>query len=286
MNFIILIVALISVFALAYVLLFTESTLILGIALSDTKVGSGFQDVITPPSRANFHLAAYFGPFAIATFVGWRSGTLSGLGILVAMFLAVTIAKRLLRQAGRHHFTTQIVQSMGRRYAEYVKNGDPVRAQMMGELLQKMGVDLTPQTPVSAVKKASNYQTAAALVRAFGPVIEAHAATQNIVTDSSKLPAPKEAMRAAIISYIWTAPDKRGRDILKASYLMLAEFQPGIGLEPIRIDTQMSSEGVDKDSLTKILAQTTKYTQWGEVVKKEMASLQKDLIDLRVWAGG
>jgi hypothetical protein len=211
MNTCLLITASINVLALAYVMLFTESTLILGLELSDTKFGNGFQDAITPPTFSKYQAMAMAGPFAIVAVFGWQNGFLSAVGLFVAMFMGVMISKRFMPGPESMHFRTLVVQSMARRYADFVKTGDAMRVDAMGELLRKMGVDLGVKKPLDVVKAPSKEETGIALIQEYGLAIEAHAATQSDVADVSKLPAPKETLRAAIVSEIRAAdnPDIR-----------------------------------------------------------------------------
>jgi hypothetical protein len=63
---------------------------------------------------------------------------------------------------------------------------------------------------------------------------------------------------------------------------MLAQFQPGVGSEVIKMDASKVPVAADQKTMEGIVAGIEKHQYWVELVHKEMLVLQKDLADLRV----
>jgi hypothetical protein len=127
--------------ALGYVLTFTNATLSIGKALSNAGTPTGYQDAITPPWFSTFAIAVYVASLIGIIYGWWEFGLLSGLGVTVGFFVVVIINKViLLPKNDSDHFRNIIVRSMIKRHADYLKSGDTVRATVMSELLEKMGM--------------------------------------------------------------------------------------------------------------------------------------------------
>ena len=127
--------------ALAYVIAFTDATLAMGRALSDTGTGTGYQDAITPPRFSTIALLIYGACVAGVVYGIWAFGWLVGLGAGLGLLIAASVNKALLLpKSNSEHFRKIIVHSMVNRHADYVKSGDTLRASVMGELLGKAGV--------------------------------------------------------------------------------------------------------------------------------------------------
>lgn len=80
-------------------------------------------------------------------------------------------------------------------------------------------------------------KSSAELLGAFCELMERHSAS---LLDTSRLPAPKQKMKAAIIE-VWQREPKL-RDVLAHMYLYLGHFQDGIG--DIVLDRKLASNGV------------------------------------------
>jgi len=135
------VLAVVMAFAFAYALLFTASTHAIGVELSDTDSGTGFQDAITPPWQSNLAIITYVGCLVVVAIMWWQFGWKSGIGSLAVIFFGSMLAKRLLPKPGSNHYRYLIMHSMSNRYADYVRNGDVTRAEAMKYLLVKYGIN-------------------------------------------------------------------------------------------------------------------------------------------------
>lgn len=126
--------------ALTYELNFTQATLLMGKALSETESKTGFQDAITPPWQTNVAMFVYAVVFGMVVAAFYMYGIWSGLGAIALVLVMPPIFRRvLLPKPNSLHFHTLIVRSMMSRYARYRKNNDFMRAEAMGSLLIKAG---------------------------------------------------------------------------------------------------------------------------------------------------
>jgi hypothetical protein len=119
------------------------------------------------------------------------------------------------------------------------------------------------------------------LIQLYGAALEAHAASGSVVTDISRLPAPKETLRAALLAQISLAKDSKVREYLKGGYVMLACFQAGVGSQVIKIDCEMGPSTDLRQMAARVVAQGDAVTAWGARVTAEMELLQRELVDGR-----
>ena len=77
---------------------------------------------------------------------------------------------------------------------------------------------------------------ASSLVAAYGEALEVHANSGSMFSDTSALPAEKETIKAALKLLLRVSTDSQKSEQLRAAYLMLADFQPGIGDQILALD--------------------------------------------------
>jgi hypothetical protein len=126
---------------LAYSLQFTEATLLLGRSLSDSGSKTGFQDAITPPWESKLSLVTYGLTLALIAASWIQFGFGRATLCVIALFVGLLIARRILPKPDSLHFKVVIIRSMSNRFADYMRDGDQVRGDMMKMLLQRAGVD-------------------------------------------------------------------------------------------------------------------------------------------------
>jgi len=144
--------------AFAYELRFTEATRYIGRALSGTGSRTGFQDAITPPASAYVAFAVYGFSVAALAFGFFRYGFLKGLAACLAFFVLVGLNRVfLIPKPESSHFRNIVLRSMIRRHANYVRDGDQLRAAAMADLLERAGMPVgkfvqrvTGSTPAGA----------------------------------------------------------------------------------------------------------------------------------------
>mgnify|MGYP001315244306 FL=1 len=116
-----------------------------GLELSESKQGSGFQDAITPPKLNWFSYFVYF--LLIASFItaffdrgGWKTALIC-LGILIATMVITGVifgSNQPNRKPLFEKFYFRVLfNSMVNRHADYLKNNDKLRAEAMENLVTK-----------------------------------------------------------------------------------------------------------------------------------------------------
>jgi hypothetical protein len=113
----------------------------MGRALSGIGSKTGYQDAITPPWQTNLALAAYLGVPGIIAVAWWFVGLVTAFFVFLVLAVATIAIGFFLPKPGSEHYQRLILRSMSRRYADFVKSGDVVRAEAMKMLLKKAGID-------------------------------------------------------------------------------------------------------------------------------------------------
>jgi hypothetical protein len=123
-----------------------------------------------------------------------------------------------------------------------------------------------------------------ALVNAYGAVLTEQAESGSAVSDVSKLPAPKDTMRAVIIAAIQATLDAKLRDQLEGAYVMLGTFQKGVGSKVIKVETDLSPtpdlNGIQAIA-GRVVQQSKEFMHWNSLVISEQRKLLEDLEVLR-----
>lgn len=141
--------------ALSYEVAFTGATLSIGRSLSDAGTPRGYQDAITPPYSTTLAILVYAFSIGGIIYGVWAFGWLTGLGVAVGLFVAMVINGALITpKSDSQHFRNLIMHSMVNRHADYLKSGDALRASVMAELLEKLGVPVNEL--VAQIKKAND----------------------------------------------------------------------------------------------------------------------------------
>lgn len=129
--------------AFAYELRFTEATLHMGRTLSGTVSGAGLQDAITPPASSYIAFGVY-GVTLLFIIVGFvLYGFLWGIAAFVGFYVLVGLSRILLLPGPESpHFRRIVTASMIRRHADYLRDGDQLRASAMADLLRRAGIPI------------------------------------------------------------------------------------------------------------------------------------------------
>jgi len=134
---------------IAYAIIFSEVTRALGSSLSDEPAGRGYQDAVTPPWQTWFSLLAYVLALVVIALSWYEFGIGRAVNTVTVLFAATVVWRRVLPEGHSTHYLKLILTSMTRRYANWVRSGDRVRAATMAELLGKIGLDLPGGSPAS-----------------------------------------------------------------------------------------------------------------------------------------
>lgn len=134
-----LIVMLLVSLALGYELAYTQSTRRLAIKISSADGWRFIQDALTPPRSNLVGCATYLWFTCGVTLVWLRFNWYYAVTICIISVMIVGLtASSLLKYAG-NWFEGSVIRSMMRRYADFVKEGDVMRANAASELLGRLG---------------------------------------------------------------------------------------------------------------------------------------------------
>ena len=115
---------------------------VVGKSISDTDSNTGFQDAVTPPNSTNLTLVtwiAIFGALGYAVYeFGWGTGGIA----LAALFVVTVLAgATFVPKPESVHYLKRIHGSMAKRFADFQKNGDVIRADSIRVLIDKVEVE-------------------------------------------------------------------------------------------------------------------------------------------------
>ena len=131
------------ILAFSYQLRFTEATLHIGRALTGATSGTGLQDAVTPPASAYVAFVVYGLTLLVLAFGFYQYGIVLGFLALVAFVVATSLNRLfLLPRPDSAHFREIVIKSMIRRHANYLRDGDQLRAQAMAEVLTRAGIPI------------------------------------------------------------------------------------------------------------------------------------------------
>ncbi len=124
-----------------YYLSETQACKIIGVAISDTGTKTGFQDAISLPSSTGISFAVWALILGCLGYLAYEFGW-GAMGIGVAVFVVVSLiaGSTFIPKPDSDHFLKRIIGSMTRRYADYEKQNDAIRAAAMQDLLKKVSL--------------------------------------------------------------------------------------------------------------------------------------------------
>ena len=126
----------------------------------------------------------------------------------------------------------------------------------------------------------------AGVIQAYGRILEHSAPTPGCIADASKLPFPKERIREALKRAIGTTADERSRQQLGTAYLLLADWQPGVGKEAVGIDLvkgRYSDDAINRAG--QLAADSERARSFEAMREQELERLRSDLRRLRILEG-
>ena len=117
----------------------SQACKVIGVKLSDSDTGRGFQDAVTPPNSTNRTIVTWIAIAAVLGYTAYEFGWGSFGIAFAAWFIALVIAGVVvIPKPESQHFLFRIYRSMANRYADYTKSGDTVRADAMKQLIDRM----------------------------------------------------------------------------------------------------------------------------------------------------
>lgn len=122
------------------------------------------------------------------------------------------------------------------------------------------------------------------LINEYGRILEKFTPTGTYFFDVRKLPSTKERIKAAIRLAFQHSPDSTQKEILKAAYLDLADFQPGIGEHGAGfVVAEHELQTKDRANLAQLISKRgDELNRWRPIVEAERKQLAAELDALRV----
>jgi hypothetical protein len=125
---------------------------------------------------------------------------------------------------------------------------------------------------------------AAQIVREYAASLAASKASLDGVADENKLPHPKRYIKEALIIALRATTDEDRKKQLRAAYVLLAEWQPGVGAEPVSSDFGAMQPGASVEDLARqIVARGDRMAKWAPLVSAESQALADELQKLGLW---
>ena len=111
----------------------------IGVEVSDSKQGRGYQDAISPPKRAKIEFVLWLLIAALIGYGFYQYGWVKG-GIALGVFLVVSTLYGALAvpKPDSPHYLKIIYSSMVRRYADYERDQDNLRADAIKMLINRI----------------------------------------------------------------------------------------------------------------------------------------------------
>lgn len=225
----------------------TQACLRIGRAISDTGTKTGFQDAVTPPLSSYLALLSYAAALLLVVAQFWMHGVEAGVMSVAlggAMMLAVGLT--VIPRLESDFWTRRILASLVRRLANYRRDGDTMRADaaelLVGRILERLirasaadkGSAHTSHASTSTVVvDDEDTEASVSIVSAYGAVLERETIPTGGVVDASLLPHPKWVILAAILQQLRKQPSEFPMMALVVGAMSLAEFQEGVGSQPI-----------------------------------------------------
>lgn len=270
---------------LSYTAQFTASTLAVGRQLSGESTGTGYQDAISPPWQTKLAMAVYAAALVFFAHLVFDRGWAVAFGALAIVWLGSLAANRFLPSVGSPHFVRLIKQSMVSRYADYVRDGDAIRAEAMKGLLDVIG--LNPDELANTVVKASDDD----IIGDYGALLEKSDPAPGCVADVKRLPHPKAHIKQAIMRMLRSGKHHQHQRHLITGYMQLAYWQEGVGSQTLEMHvseeavnatvgmdfTKMGANGMTESMRTDLRSLSEKLAvqrnKWLPIIEAEQARL-------------
>ncbi len=153
---------------------------------------------------------------------------------------------------------------------------------LANRLSQKRKTDKLPQT--SSAPELRTATETEEVVRRYRKIMVDDATSLGCVADERMLPDSKERIKKALLLSLAEEENEQAREHLKAGYILLANFQSGVGEENVGIHvTNKDMAGSPESERTQVVTQSDVYEKWRPIVDKEFEELVNDLRKLGYW---
>jgi hypothetical protein len=239
------------------------------------------QNAITPPAAANVTLLTVAAAIGLLSYSGYAFGWATLGGVLAVFYVAGLIGGlTIIPKEDAPHFVKLVYGSMVNRHADFVKNGDTVRAAaikdltervegILGPMLLKTSAPDTEEATAASAPPASplsSEESLQKLINDYGALLEKYDGA--VAVDARVLPGSKLEIKTALMLAWKILPGLR--DHLEAAYMFLATFQDGVGAKHV---TSTVAPGTAPADTVKLL-ESGAY--WRPKVTAEMDQLLRE----------
>lgn len=136
----------------------------------------------------------------------------------------------------------------------------------------------------SEVPGTMSAQKATAIIQQYGSFLEHGAPNPGCVADVTKLPFAKAEIKRALLLGLKSIAEPEAREVLRAGYLQLADWQEGVGDSDQGIDVSGFDPAEDPLKMAeKVLAQSEGHEKWSPIVEAERLMLRDELQRAGMW---
>jgi hypothetical protein len=111
------------------------------------------------------------------------------------------------------------------------------------------------------------------IVQEYGAVLASSALTRGLVADTRNLPHPKERIKQALVFALRSTKELQMREQLKSAYILLANYQEGVGDTTVGLDLTKADLNLDLAEMKK----------WWPLVVAELQALKFELEKQGLW---
>jgi hypothetical protein len=152
--------------------------------------------------------------------------------------------------------------------------------------LQKFGIRVrTPREAAPASAKASVRK----IINDYGALMERCPPRSTRIEDVSMLPHPKEAILDALLSQIGRGQSKHMDDMLRVGAIYLAQYQSGVGDEPLENPGMIRGKLPRAGGLDEIRAEAERrerFDQFNKLVESDLRRISLRIAATQPWAEG
>ena len=132
---------------------------------------------------------------------------------------------------------------------------------------------LRPSMPVS---------DAVTIIQDYGRIMLNKSPAPFYISDVNKLPYPKDTIKQALMMALSANGKEQTMDVLKIGYMLLANWQQGVGEVDLSIGAVDRDEGV-KQQIKRIISNYEEVDEWCALIEEERVMLKSDLVSIGVW---
>jgi hypothetical protein len=123
--------------------------------------------------------------------------------------------------------------------------------------------------------------TAIKIIQDYGAFVESATHAPGCVVDARNLPHPKQRIKQALILALRSTTDPQKRDWCRTGLLYLADWQEGVGNEPVGLDLRKIDRNATPTEQAKQAGPMLDgWKKWSEIVEAERKAVWQELTEL------